>query len=100
MTIKGMLECSYLDAGSSAEDNYENVMPKYQGYEYGGDVELNILCHLCPGLRVQIVQGVTDEDHSHLGSVNTTPFHTIFIKRTNPQSKTSCHYNIMFWEGI
>jgi hypothetical protein len=93
-----------LDVSVSTMLGYQNdkdfaiLIDTYQGSEpFAGEVELNILCHLCPTLRVQINQSATKDEDSFVGC-KESPDHTVFLKRENPGSETKCHYNMMFWQ--
>jgi len=83
-------------------DDVDNVIASYN--DFGGEVELHILCHLCPGLRVQVEQmqkqkDMKKEKATHTMCANENPAsHTIFLKREDAHSETRCHYNLLFWD--
>ena len=74
-------------------------------------MELWILCHLCPGLHVQIVQTGSSQEDCIVGKIENTDspaehceenrsHHTIFLKRINPSSETKCHFDALFWDQV
>ena len=81
-------------------ENFEDHLARYgEASVFGSNAELEILCHLCPGLCVQIVQKSTKQEHTRIGAKDN-PSHTIFLKHENPSSETKCHYNMLLWDLV
>ena len=104
---KDLVISTYAETGVSVstmlgwqnDGDFNTLINTYQKAEhFAGELELNILCHLCPTLRVQIKQPGTEEQDTFVGC-QESPGHTVFLKREHPSSTTKCHYNMMFWRA-
>ena len=75
---------------------FEEIIANYDSTTvFGGEVELQILAFLAPGLKIQVEQPPSAD--AVTGNVDDTQ-HTFFLKRERISDEQNCHYNLNLWD--
>jgi len=93
----GMTVAEMLVMQNEGEATFEELMQDYHRTAiYGGELELQILTYLAPGLKIQIEQGGAPDAVQGEDSADTR--HTLFLKRERIADHDNCHYNLNLWD--